>query len=726
MNRGLKRGIGQDVFWPSTNTGLPPQLISSGNVNTTANVARYEPRNEGGIAWDGNFNVGNVQGLATGVLNVGGAICAESAFLGLCFIATQVSGAGRFDARGTGNGSTVGNYVAMSNGETIAGVNFGGSRTATQLADVAVYEAVATENWNSGAAGTKVQWWTTPNGTASRTICSTFNQDGSAALAQSALTNTASRVDLTLGAAQTFSTTVGMQHAVISYTATDTWTIAPLGFGTTFAGIAMSPTIINASTLNAAASGANLITAGPTFTVDTATGTDLATNNMVVAGGGYTRANSGTFTSGTHIGFASTPVVNATGSTMTSIKNFRSIATITAGTVTTLTHIGLEDGTPVGSGGTVGTQIGVDIPSFVKGGTNIGIRCVPQVQFGTAAACTIDSSGNLTTTGTLSAGVSTLATSALTNTASRTDVTLGAAQTFSTTSSMTHTIMSYTSTDTWTVAPLGFGTTWQGIIFTPTIKNASGSNVSPGSLTGMSMSPTVTVDTQTAIALGTSTMIGTGGTYNVASSGTFTSGTHIGVASGCTTNGTGCTMSSVTLFRALCTVTLGTVTAAVGYSSIAPAVAGTLTTYTGMLFADATGAGTVTNQYAIDIPAMLKGGTTNVGLRCTPAIVLPPTTCTVTSNAGTVPVTCSNAKLTNSSAATITVTMAVTNAQDGQITDVRIYDATAASVAITWVNTEDGKTAAPTTTIGASTTARPTHARFMYNSAASKWTCIGL
>ena len=99
------------------------------------------------------------------------------------------------------------------------------------------------------------------------------------------------------------------------------------------------------------------------------------------------------------------------------------------------------------------------------------------------------------------------------------------------------------------------------------------------------------------------------------------------------------------------------------------------------------------------------------------------TTVTVTDNAATCPVTAGSCSLTNSSAATLTITMATTGAVDGQQMLVRIYDATAVAQTITWVNTEDSSSVeAPTTSNGSTTL--PTSARFVYNAATSKWRCF--
>jgi hypothetical protein len=95
---------------------------------------------------------------------------------------------------------------------------------------------------------------------------------------------------------------------------------------------------------------------------------------------------------------------------------------------------------------------------------------------------------------------------------------------------------------------------------------------------------------------------------------------------------------------------------------------------------------------------------------------------TVTSNAGTIPVTSKLNTFTNSSAATMTITVATSGAVDGQMTIVRIYDSSIATQTITWVNTENSTIITPTTSNGS--TSLPLTVGFMYNSQTSKWRCI--
>ncbi len=95
---------------------------------------------------------------------------------------------------------------------------------------------------------------------------------------------------------------------------------------------------------------------------------------------------------------------------------------------------------------------------------------------------------------------------------------------------------------------------------------------------------------------------------------------------------------------------------------------------------------------------------------------------TVTSNAGTVPITFRMNTFTNSSAANMTITMATSGATDGQLSEVRVYDFSAVAKTITWVNTENS-TATATGTSNGSTTL-PVTVLFQYNSQTSLWRCI--
>lgn len=92
------------------------------------------------------------------------------------------------------------------------------------------------------------------------------------------------------------------------------------------------------------------------------------------------------------------------------------------------------------------------------------------------------------------------------------------------------------------------------------------------------------------------------------------------------------------------------------------------------------------------------------------------------SNAATVPVTTRLNTVTNSSAATLTITMTTSGATDGQLMLVRVLDFSGVAQTITWVNTENSAATVPATSNGSTTLFLLVG--FMYNGATSKWRCI--
>jgi hypothetical protein len=141
----------------------------------------------------------------------------------------------------------------------------------------------------------------------------------------------------------------------------------------------------------------------------------------------------------------------------------------------------------------------------------------------------------------------------------------------------------------------------------------------------------------------------------------------------------------------------------------------------------ARGSGSFTGKFAdfqlnsANSLSVLAGGVIQYGIK----------TVTVTSNAGTCDATYRINKFTNSSAATMTITMPLTVAGlngtpaplDGQEMVVQVRDAAASgSQTITWVNTENGEGTAPTSSNGSTTL--PKTVMFMWNASTSKWRCI--
>lgn len=94
----------------------------------------------------------------------------------------------------------------------------------------------------------------------------------------------------------------------------------------------------------------------------------------------------------------------------------------------------------------------------------------------------------------------------------------------------------------------------------------------------------------------------------------------------------------------------------------------------------------------------------------------------VTSNAGTASASFGLNTFTNSSAATMTITLPTSSIQDGQMMIVRVYDFSAVAETISWVNTENSTVSAPTTSNGSTTL--PLTVGFMWNASTSKWRCI--
>jgi len=98
-------------------------------------------------------------------------------------------------------------------------------------------------------------------------------------------------------------------------------------------------------------------------------------------------------------------------------------------------------------------------------------------------------------------------------------------------------------------------------------------------------------------------------------------------------------------------------------------------------------------------------------------------TVSVTSNAGTTSVSYELNTFTNSSSATMTITLATTSAVDGQKQIVRIYDFAGVAESITWVNTENSLATVPGTSNGSTTL--PLTVGFIFNSQTTKWRCVG-
>lgn len=137
---------------------------------------------------------------------------------------------------------------------------------------------------------------------------------------------------------------------------------------------------------------------------------------------------------------------------------------------------------------------------------------------------------------------------------------------------------------------------------------------------------------------------------------------------------------------------------------------GTLTNATGLPAASVVAGTLGTGAYVMDTKLTV------------PQVILTANAITASGNAATVPVTYKNNKVTNNSAATLTITLTTTSAVDMQDCIVQILDFSAAAQTITWVNTENSTVSAPTTSNGSTTL--PLTVGFKYNASTSKWRCV--
>jgi hypothetical protein len=137
--------------------------------------------------------------------------------------------------------------------------------------------------------------------------------------------------------------------------------------------------------------------------------------------------------------------------------------------------------------------------------------------------------------------------------------------------------------------------------------------------------------------------------------------------------------------------------------------------------------GTLTNATGLPAASVLAGslgtGAFTMDTKLTvPSVINTVNAITASGNAATVPITSRISKVTNNSAATLTITITTTSAVDGQLVQVRVLDASAVAQTITWVNTENGEGTAPTTSNGSTTL--PRAALFQFNAGTTKWRCI--
>lgn len=202
---------------------------------------------------------------------------------------------------------------------------------------------------------------------------------------------------------------------------------------------------------------------------------------------------------------------------------------------------------------------------------------------------------------------------------------------------------------------------------------------------------------------------------------TLTSTTSLTLpTSGTLVNSAVATLSSLVSVGTITTGGLGTgatiagVTMSLGSDAVGDIYAATTSNVLSRIAAVATGS-VLISKGTTTLPAWSTSPTVSQIITTSNAI-------TATSNAATVPITSRISTVTNSSAATLTITLTTTSAVDGQMIMVRVLDFSAVAQTITWVNTENSTVTAPTTSNGSTTL--PLTVGFQYNTGTSKWRCI--
>lgn len=241
------------------------------------------------------------------------------------------------------------------------------------------------------------------------------------------------------------------------------------------------------------------------------------------------------------------------------------------------------------------------------------------------------------------------------------------------------------------VAASGAGTSGQAVL--------SGGTGSPTFTTG-----TLTLAGNLATSGASALTLTTTGSTNVTLPTTGTLATLAG-----TEALTGKTINGLTV-----TTSTGTLTIA-NSSTLATSGGNSLTLTT-------TGTTNVTFPAVTDTVAVLGTAQTYTATQTEKQVVWTNNAIAASSNAATVPITHRLHTVTNDSAAALTITMTTTNAVDGQLSMVRVLDATAASQALTWVNTENSGISVPSATNGSTTL--PLTVGFQYNGGTSKWRCL--
>jgi len=134
------------------------------------------------------------------------------------------------------------------------------------------------------------------------------------------------------------------------------------------------------------------------------------------------------------------------------------------------------------------------------------------------------------------------------------------------------------------------------------------------------------------------------------------------------------------------------------------------------------GATNMTFPGVTDVVAVLGTTQTFTATQTEKQIVYTNNAITASGNAATVPITSRLNTVTNNSAATLTITMTTTSAVDGQLSMVRVLDASGVAQTITWVNTENSAVLVPVVSNGSTTL--PVTVGFQFNGGTTKWRCI--
>lgn len=249
------------------------------------------------------------------------------------------------------------------------------------------------------------------------------------------------------------------------------------------------------------------------------------------------------------------------------------------------------------------------------------------------------------------------------------------------------------------------------------------------------ITPTLGVATATSINKVTITAPATGSTLTIADGKTLTANgnTTLGLGGIVLDNSGGLIVSASKVLTVSNSLTLagtdgktltisnnGTLSGGDGFT-LAIAASKTLTVSNSLTLAG-TDSTTMTFPSTNATIARTDAAQTFTGIQTIPQILNTPATITVSSNAGTVTRSNRINNFTNSSAATMTITMSTTGATDGDMIMVVILDASAVAQTITWVNTENSTVSAPTTSNGSTTL--PLTVGFKWNASTSKWRCL--